>query len=201
MNAFQPGAEIQVLYTFALARTTCGGAAQWLAQLAVLAAVYGIARRLGWTRPAAAFASLLTATLSIVALESVTTQNDLVVAALAAAAAFFVLGPTRADVALAGLALGLALGTKLTVALALPALALLALAAGGARRLAWAAAATGGALLLVGSYGYALNLIHTGSPLGDAAENTTLSPSGRSAAPSPRWAGSASGTSTSPATA
>ena len=110
MNAFQPGAEIQVLYTFALAGTTCWRAVQWLAQLAVLAAVYGIARRLGWTRPAAAFASLLTATLSIVALESVTTQNDLVVAALAAAAAFFVLGPTRSDVALAGLALGLALG-------------------------------------------------------------------------------------------
>ena len=177
MNAFQPGAEIQVLYTFALARNDLlAELPQWLAQLAVLAAVYGIARRLGWTRPAAAFASLLTATLSIVALESVTTQNDLVVAALAAAAAFFVLGPTRADVALAGLALGLALGTKLTVALALPALALLALAAGGARRLAWAAAATGGALLLVGSYGYALNLIHTGSPLGDAAENTTLQP-------------------------
>ena len=59
-----------------------------------------------------------------------TTQNDLVVAALAAAAAFFVLGPTRSDVALAGLALGLALGTKPTAALALPALALLALAAG-----------------------------------------------------------------------
>ena len=93
-----------------------------------------------------------------------TTQNDLVVAALAATAAFFVLGRTRADVALAGLALGLALGTKLTVALALPALALLALAAGGARRLAWAAGATAAAPLLVGSYGYALNLIHTGSP-------------------------------------
>ena len=105
-----------------------------------------------------------------------TTQNDLIVAALAAAAAFFVLGRTRIDVALAGLALGLALGTKLTVVLALPALALLALAAGGARRLAWASGATAAALLLVGSYGYVLNLIHTGSPLGDAAENTTLQP-------------------------
>jgi 4-amino-4-deoxy-L-arabinose transferase-like glycosyltransferase len=177
MNAFQPGAEIQILYTFALARNDLlAELPQWLAQLAVLAAVYGIARRLGCIRPAAAFASLLTATLSIVALESVTTQNDLVVAALAASAAFFVLGRTRADVALAGLALGLALGTKLTVALALPALALLALAAGGVRRLAWAAGATTGALLLVGSYGYALNLIHTGSPLGDATENTALQP-------------------------
>jgi 4-amino-4-deoxy-L-arabinose transferase-like glycosyltransferase len=177
MNAFQPGAEIQVLYTFALARhDLLAELPQWLAQLAVLAAVYGIARRLGSARPAAAFAALLTATLSIVALESVTTQNDLVVAALAATSAFFVLGRTRADVALAGLALGLALGTKLTVALALPTLALLALAAGGLPRLARSAGATAVALLLVGSYGYVLNLVHTGSPLGDAAENTTLQP-------------------------
>jgi 4-amino-4-deoxy-L-arabinose transferase-like glycosyltransferase len=168
---------MQILYTFALARNDLlAELPQWLAQLAVLASVYGIARRIGWARPAAAFAALLTATLTEFALESVTTQNDMVVAALAGAAAFFVLGRTRTDVALAGLALGLALGTKLTVVLALPALALLALAAGGARRLAWAAGATAAALLLVGSYGYALNLIHTGSPLGDAAENTTLQP-------------------------
>ena len=40
MNAFQPGAEIQVLYTFALARNDLlAELAQWLAQLAVLAAV------------------------------------------------------------------------------------------------------------------------------------------------------------------
>ena len=177
MNAFQPGAEIQILYTFALARhDLLAELPQWLGQLAVLAAVFGIARRLGSARPAAAFAALLTATLSVLALESVTTQNDLVVAALAAAAAFFVLGRTRADVALAGLALGLALGTKLTVALALPTLALLALAAGGVPRLARVAGATAAALVLVGSYGYVLNLIQTGSLLGDAAENTTLQP-------------------------
>jgi hypothetical protein len=177
MNAYQPGAEMQILYTFALARNDLlAELPQWLAQLVVLTAVYGIARRVGWARPAAAFASLLTATLTEFALESVTTQNDLVVAALAAAAAFFLLGQTRTDIALCGLALGLALGTKLTVALALPALAVLALAAGGARRLAWAAGATAAGLLLVGSYGYALNLIDTGSPLGEATETATLQP-------------------------
>jgi 4-amino-4-deoxy-L-arabinose transferase-like glycosyltransferase len=177
MNAYQPGAEMQILYTFALARNDLlAELPQWLAQLALLAAVYGIARRIGWGRPAAAFAALLTATLTELALESVTTQNDLVVAALGAAAAFFILGQTRTDVALGGLALGLALGTKLTVALAVPALALLALAAGGVRRLAWGAGATLIAFLLVGSYGYALNLIHTGSPLGEAATNAPLQP-------------------------
>ena len=65
MNAFQPGAEMQILYTFALARNDLlAELPQWLAQLALLAAVYGIARRVGWARPAAAFASLLTATLT-----------------------------------------------------------------------------------------------------------------------------------------
>ena len=177
MNAFQPGAELQVLYVFALAgNDLLAELPQWLAQLALLTAVFGIARRAGWHAPAAAFAALLTATLTEVALQSVTTQNDLVVAALAAASAYFILGRTRVDVAMAGLALGLALGTKLTVVLALPALALLALAAGGARRLGAAASATVVAFLLVGSYGYALNLVHTGSPLGDAREVGDLQP-------------------------
>ena len=48
-----------------------------------------------------------------------TTQNDLVVGALVAAAAFFVLGSSRIDIVLAGLAVGLALGTKLTTLLVL----------------------------------------------------------------------------------
>ena len=177
MNAFQPGAEMQILYVFALSgNEVLVEAPQFLAQLGLLAAVFGIARRAGWAAPAAAFAALLTATLSELALQSVTTQNDLVVAALAVSSAYLVLGRTRVEAALAGLALGLALGTKLTVVLALPALALLALAAGGARRLAAAAAATAAAVVLVGSYGYVLNLVHTGSPLGDAAEVSDLQP-------------------------
>ena len=177
MNAFQPGAEMQVLYVFALSgNEVLVEAPQWLAQLALLAAVFGIARRAGWDAPAAAFAALLTATLSEVALQSVTTQNDLIVAALAASSAYLVLGRSRAEVALAGLALALALGTKLTVVLALPALALLALVAGGTRRLLAAAAATAAAFVLVGSYGYLVNLVHTGSPFGDAAEVSDLQP-------------------------
>lgn len=177
MNAFQPNAEMLILYTFALAHNDLlVELPQWLAQLAVLAAVYGIALRTGARPPAALFAALLTATLTEFALESVTTQNDLVVASLAAACAYFALGETRVDWALAGLALGAALGTKLTVALALPALALLMLAAGGVPRLLRVGAATAAAFLLVGLYGFGLNLIETGKPLGTAAENSALQP-------------------------
>ena len=58
MNAFQPGAEIQVLYTFALARNDLLAEAAAVARAARRArGHWQDRRRLGWTRPAAAFAS------------------------------------------------------------------------------------------------------------------------------------------------
>ena len=51
-----------------------------------------------------------------------TTQNDLLAASFVVAAAALVLGRSRAEVVLAGLALALALGTKLTAAYAIPVL-------------------------------------------------------------------------------
>jgi 4-amino-4-deoxy-L-arabinose transferase-like glycosyltransferase len=177
MNAFQPNAEILVLYVFAVSHNDLlAELPQWLAGVAVLFAVYGIARRAGAERPAAAFAGLLTLTLTEFALESVTTQNDLVAAAFVAVCAYFALGRRPADTALAGIALGAALGTKLTVALALPALVLVALVAGGAQRVLRLAVASAVAFLAVGFYGYGLNLVETGKLLGDAPEATALQP-------------------------
>ena len=57
-----------------------------------------------------------------------TTQNDLVVAAFVASAAYFLLGRSRRELPLVAIALALALGTKTTALFALPALALVALA-------------------------------------------------------------------------
>ncbi len=177
MNAFQPNAEMLILYVFALAHNDLlAELSQWLAGCAVLVAVYGIARRAGAERPAAAFAGLLTLTLSEFALQSVTTQNDLVVASFAAACAYFALGDRRQDAALAGIALGAALGTKLTVALALPALVLLAYVSGGWRRVLRIGVATAVAFLAIGFYGFGLNLVETGKLLGDAPEATALQP-------------------------
>lgn len=177
MNAFQPNAEILILYVMAVAHNDLlVELPQWVAGVAVLFAVYGSARRAGAERPAAAFAGLLTLTLTEFALESVTTQNDLVAAALTAACAYFALGGRRADAALAGIALGAALGTKLTVALALPALVLLAFAAGGVPRVVRVGVASAVAFLAVGFYGFGLNLVETGKLLGDAPEATALQP-------------------------
>jgi hypothetical protein len=168
MNAFQPASEIEILWTLAyLGRDTAAALPQLVAEIASLVGIYAIARRIGFARPDAAFASLLAATLTQVALQSVTSQNDLLAASFVVASAALILGRSRIEVGLAGLGLALALGTKLTSAYALPVLVALAVVSLPRRRLAECAAAAAISLLLVGSYGYVLNLVETGSLLGD----------------------------------
>jgi 4-amino-4-deoxy-L-arabinose transferase-like glycosyltransferase len=170
-NAFPPNAELGILYTVALlGRDTLAALPQLLAELAVLACVYGIGRRLGFTRPAAVFAALLTATLSEVALQAVTTQNDLVVAAFVAAAVYFVIGGERRELPLAALAAALAIGTKLTGLLALPLMVVAALLLLPRRRLA--ELAVWGVLAFVGfgAFWYVLNTVQTHHPLGIVPE-------------------------------
>jgi len=171
-NAYPPNAGMEILYGFSfLGRDTLAAAPQLLARLALLAAVFGLARRAGFPRAAAAFATLVFSCLTLVVVQAVTTQNDLVVAALVAAAAFLALESVGRDARaapLAGLALGLAVGTKWTGAAAVPILALLAVAASRNRRaLARLALWSVAGAVAVGSYGYALNLADTGNPLGE----------------------------------
>jgi hypothetical protein len=159
VNASPPNAELQMLFGLVLAgRDTFATMPQFLAECALLLSVFGIARRVGFAPAAAAFAALLTGTLSEIALQSVTAQDDLAAAAVVAAATFFVLGRTRADTILAGLAVGLAVGTKVSVALALPAVALVALAVGRARRVVALAAIS---LLSFACFGAYIYLQHT----------------------------------------
>jgi hypothetical protein len=177
INAYQPGSELEILWTFAfLGRDTVAALPQLCAELASLVGVYAVARRIGFDPPDAVFAALLSATLTLVALESVTTQNDLISASFVVAAAALVLGRSRAEVVLAGVALALALGTKLTAAYAIPLLVGLAVATLPRRRLAECIAAAAGAFVLFGAYGYVLNLVETGSPLGDASATKPYRP-------------------------
>ena len=69
----------------------------------------------------------MAATLPQIALQATTTQNDLLTASFLASALYFTLGKVRAEFALAGLAVGLALGTKATAVIALPLLLLAAM--------------------------------------------------------------------------
>jgi hypothetical protein len=138
---------------------------QYLAELAILVATYGSARRLGFAlRPAVAASGLL-AMFSIVALEAVTAQNDLFTASLAAVAACLLLGAVGLETALGGVAAAFGVGSKLTAVLVVPVLAWLAIARG---RRAFGTAVAGGiaGLLVVGMWGYVLNVVHTGHILG-----------------------------------
>src|SRR5262249_33554859 len=154
-----------ILFLYVAGSTALYAIPQYVAQLAILVAVYGAARRLGYEPRAAARGTCLVAMLSLVALESTTAQNDLVAASFPVAAAFFLLGRSQLEAFLAGLALALGLGAKLTTALAFPALALLAWTR-GRRSFAWIGAGAGFGLVTAASWGYVLNIAHTGHLLG-----------------------------------
>ena len=166
MNAYQPLGEQQDLF---LMVATGGGALyflpQFLAELAVLVAVYGTSRRLGFDVRAAACSAFLLATFSVVALEASTAQVDLVAASFAAVAACLLLGRGRLEPALAGAAVAFGLGTKLTVGLVLPILVWLAFIR-GRRTLATALVGGVGGFVALGMWGYVLNAVHTGHLLG-----------------------------------
>jgi 4-amino-4-deoxy-L-arabinose transferase-like glycosyltransferase len=165
MNAFQPLAEEQILFLI----VATGGAAlvampQLVAELGILVAVYGAARRLGFDLRRSTAAALLLAMFSLLALESTTAQNDLVVASFAAVAACLLLAGGRLEATLAGAAIGIGLGAKLTILLVTPALVALALLQG---RRTFAAALAGALVgfLAIGMWGYVLNAAQTGHVL------------------------------------
>jgi len=153
-------------------------------------AVFGLARVLGGSRSQAAFAGLLWATFPEVVLQSTTTQNDLLIAALSAASLYFLyrsvstppLGRTEArpDLFLSSLALALAVGTKHSALFMGPGLAVALLllwlrGRGAALRqlLAWGAAGLV-AFALAGAYAYVVNLGVHGHPLGDTSVGENL---------------------------
>jgi hypothetical protein len=176
-NAFPPNAEILILYTFVfLGRDWAAGLPQIIAELALLTAAYGTARRLGFARPASLFAALLLGTLAEVALDAVVTKNNLVVASFVSAAAYFVLGRQRRELPLAAIAVALGIGTKLTAFFALPFLLLLAILVLPRRLLAEVVVAGVVAIGLFGAYGYVLNVIEEGTPFPKTEEITQHRP-------------------------
>jgi hypothetical protein len=166
MNEFQPGAEELVLYLFAVTgRGALWALPQYLAQLAVMLAVYVLSRRLGYEPRRSLLAALLFATLSLVALEATTAQNDLVAASLVVAGAAFVTRGGLLGAVVGGLAAGIGCGVKLTAVVALPLLFALA-ALAGRRVLVWFAISAAFSVAAIGIWGYVLNLAETGHVLG-----------------------------------
>lgn len=170
LNAHPPTAEIALTFVLELGRhERLAGFIQFAAALASAIGVYAIARKLTLPRREAAFGGLLFLTLPIILLEASTTQNDLVVASFLVAATVFVLGESKRELVLAGLATALALGTKVPAAYGVVVLGGLALVAlPGRFRVQRITAVLVG--IALGSYWYLANLVRTGRALGDLSD-------------------------------
>jgi hypothetical protein len=162
INAFSPNAEIETMASMILSDgDRFVTIAQLLAVLSTSLAIVGVARRLGLSLRAGVFGALAFSTFTVVALQTPTALNDLVVGSLLIICAYFASGRSRTELALAALALALALGTKLTALFALPALALFVLSSQPRRR--WPSIALFGAAGLVAGFLWlGVNLAHTG---------------------------------------
>ena len=170
LNHNPPNASIGQLATMLLAGNDRYVAIpQLLAYAALVTCVAGLARRIGLGAKEATFAALAFATLPVIALQGSGGLNDLVVASFLGAAAYFALQAGRAPLVLVALAIGLAVGTKFTGLIALPTLALVAVA--GRPRRHWPglflAAVVG---LSIGSIWYVVNVVETGHIDGGAAD-------------------------------
>ena len=175
INELQPLAEQQILFLFvATHRDLLYAIPQYLAELAILVAVYGTARRLGSEVRAAACSAFLLATFTLVALETATAQTDLVAAALVAVGACLLLGGGGVlEPFLAGVAVGVGAGAKLTAILVWPILIWLALAR-GRKTLTLAVAGALIGFAAIGCWSFVLEDVHTGHLFAPGAGESSL---------------------------
>ena len=170
INDLPPNAELAQGMTVLLSRSLRWAGLVQMAALGVsVLAVYGIASRIGFDRRCAAFGALVFATLPVVAMQAPTALNDVVVAALVATTVFFVLGRSRADLALACVSAAVLIGTKVTALIAAPVIVAIAVLVHRGRRLA-ALLVAGMAAAVVGGAWYAVNLDQGTGALGTTGE-------------------------------
>ena len=166
LNFNPPNGEIGFAFVLGVTREeNLVGFVQFFAALACANGVFAIARRLGLGRAEAAFGALVFLSLPLVALQSSTAKNDLIVASFLVAALPFLLGDSRREIALGSIAVALAVGTKFTAAYGLAILlAIVLVAPRTLLPLRIAGLLAGGT---AGSYWYFVNARETGHFLGD----------------------------------
>ena len=179
---YPPNGEILQAWTLSLSGTDrFAQLIQWASGIGCGLCIYLGAVLLGFRRTQAVFAAGLFLVLPIVVLESTTTQNDLITAFFVAATAVFAVRglATRShgDLVVAALALGLSVGTKGTVLIALPSLAILVGAAAWRHRPPLKFALRGLAITVLavtalGSFNYIQSWEKTGSLFGNASHLT-----------------------------
>lgn len=193
---FPPNASFCYLWLMVLAGATRHvQIAQWIAGWVTALAGMALARFAGHGRAAALFAGLLLLTAPNPLLQMATPYNDMLVAAPATCFLYFAFAALRnqadgrqnAETGYAGLALGLALGTKLTAFFILPGagIALLIYGFWRLRRQVWRPVVILSVSSLIGfalfgSYNYLLNVLNYGSPVTtqDIDEASVLGQSG-----------------------
>ena len=163
-------AEIGLLWTILFwGSDRLTGFVQWSAALGIMVTIFGLARLMGATKSQGLFAALIWATFPQIVLQSVTTQNDLVISFFFLSALYFLYSGLRIrerwSFMISTLALGLAIGTKATIFIILPGflIALLLIWGFTGRRgfsqlVFWGAMGTLGAILL-GVFTYVQNWI------------------------------------------
>ena len=166
LNFNPPNGEIGFAFVLGVTREeNLVGFVQFFAALACATGVFAIARRLGLGRAEAAFGALVFLSLPLVALQSSSAKNDLIVASFLVAALPFLLGDSRREIALGSIAVALAVGTKFTAAYGLAILlAIVLVAPRTLLPLRIAGLLAGGT---AGSYWYFVNARETGHFLGD----------------------------------
>jgi hypothetical protein len=179
-----PNAEILLAWTMLITGTDRWvELVQWTSLIGLALTIFSGARLLRFSAPASAFAAALFVILPEAIMQAASTQNDIVVSFFVAATAFFaargIRDRTVGDLAVAGAALGLALGTKGTAFMALPALGVVAVAAWVAWRPPIRLVAIGAGLavagvIVLGSFNYVLNYKNSHNVLGNVDEMTAL---------------------------
>ena len=175
-----PNAEILQAWTMLVSGTDRWvELVQWTALVGLALTIYSGARLLRFGPGASAFAAGLFVVLPMPIMQATTTQNDLVVSFFIVAAALFMARGIRdrhiGDLAVAGAAAGLAIGTKGTAFIAVPSLVAIASLSVSAYRpgrrvvgAGLACAAIG--VVALGAFNYALNYKNTGDVLGGVKE-------------------------------
>jgi 4-amino-4-deoxy-L-arabinose transferase-like glycosyltransferase len=178
-------AQLQTYWTLLfLGNDRLVGSAQWLAALVSAVGIFGLARLFGHGPRQSAFAALIFLSFPLIALQSTTTQTDLVTTVFFVPSVYFLILGLREGQAsllsLSAVSVGLGVGVKKSFFLLLPILAVLALLAllhFGRRSLKpllfWSFNLVIG-VAVFGAYLYAVNWIYFGSPFGNPSYIDTM---------------------------
>ena len=170
-------AQLQTYWTLLfLGSDRLVGAAQWLAAVVSGLGIFGLANLFGYTSRQSAFAGLIFLTFPMVALQSTTTQTDLITTVFFIPAVYFlILGISTNQASLlvlSAISIGLGIGVKKSYFLLLPVLAVivfLIVMQYGRRSfrslIIWVFSVALG-ILLLGAYMYVVNWHYWGSPFG-----------------------------------